>query len=243
MNILLFLNLIVSMIIPSIIGLKGAAPHLPIPCLLGGGGRRSSSSSVALAVLHSRSRLFATAAPDASGNEASIRVTQKRFPIDIEKCRKDIALIRKHLGVSDFKVDVWFCSEAKIRELNSEWRGKSKSTDVLSFPACEFTSPENFADDPTLDVMKHLGDIVIAPAYVQRQCARDEKAFKDGSLEGADDAGVSKEMSTKFTLDERIPLLIVHGMIHLLGYDHETKRQWREMTKREDAIIDACRFR
>lgn len=194
------------------------------------------------AVVHGR-RLFATTTPavEAADNEISIRVTQKSIPIDVVKCRQDIALIRKHLGVSSFKVDVWFCSEAKIRELNSEWRGKSKSTDVLSFPACDFTSPEKFADDPTLDVMKHLGDIVIAPAYVQRQCARDEEAFKDGSLNGLEDAGVSKEMSTKFSLEERIPLLIVHGMIHLLGYDHETKKQWREMTKREDSVIEALK--
>ena len=41
--------------------------------------------------------------------------------------------------------------------------------------------------------------------------------FKNGELDTEEDAGVSKEMATKFTLEERIPLLFIHGMIHLLG--------------------------
>jgi len=36
--------------------------------------------------------------------------------------------------VDDFAIDIWFCSDSKIRELNREWRQKMKSTDILSFP-------------------------------------------------------------------------------------------------------------
>jgi ssRNA-specific RNase YbeY (16S rRNA maturation enzyme) len=41
------------------------------------------------------------------------------------------------LNVGDYKLDVWFSSERKIIELNKDWRGLRKSTDILSFPACE----------------------------------------------------------------------------------------------------------
>ena len=43
-------------------------------------------------------------------------------------------------------------------------------------------------------------------------------SYQNGELDTEEDAGVSLEMATKFTLEERIPLLFIHGMIHLLGY-------------------------
>ena len=45
-----------------------------------------------------------------------------------------MAKIQKVIGVSDFEVDIWFCSDGKIRELNREWRRIGRSTDILSFP-------------------------------------------------------------------------------------------------------------
>jgi probable rRNA maturation factor len=44
-------------------------------------------------------------------------------------------------------------------------------------------------------------------------------------------------MSTVFTLEERIPLLLVHGMLHLVGYDHENDKDWKEMTTKEEEVI------
>jgi probable rRNA maturation factor len=45
-------------------------------------------------------------------------------------------------------------------------------------------------------------------------------------------------MATIFTLQGRIPLLLIHSLLHLLGYDHETEEDWEKMTKKEDEIID-----
>jgi hypothetical protein len=154
--------------------------------------------------------------------------------------------------------------------MNGEWRQKSKPTDILSFPANDFESPGVFADDPSLEFQKHLGDLVVAPHYVMKQCNLDKEDFEvwyiatplteichlvprilecnsadiigcstaiemnglitlimlfpycnncqqNGELDLDEDAGVSREMATKFTLEERIPLLFIHGMLHLLG--------------------------
>jgi ssRNA-specific RNase YbeY (16S rRNA maturation enzyme) len=100
-------------------------------------------------------------------------------------------------------VEVEFCSDRRIRALNSEWREKSKATDVLSFPTfdvsftycngklhdrylryltlhgtshcSQFTAPERFTRESKefLKLGRQLGDIVIAPSYVQKQCDED----------------------------------------------------------------------
>ena len=73
---------------------------------------------------------------------------------------------------------MWFCSDRKISELNGEWREKDSSTDILSFPANDFESPGVFADDPSLEFQKHLGDLVLAPNYIMKQCHLDEEDYK-----------------------------------------------------------------
>jgi rRNA maturation RNase YbeY len=51
------------------------------------------------------------------------------------------------------------------------------------------------------------------------------------------DAGCSKAMAGLFTVQERTPLLLIHSLLHLIGYDHETDEDWAEMTAREEEVI------
>jgi len=157
----------------------------------------------------------------AISNNVGFRNTQKKIPIDKAKVIQFTQDIKDILSVSDFAVDVWFCTEAKIKELNRQHRRVNTSTDVLSFPANDFIEPEVFDDDdPTLEFDKHLGDLVIAPSYVQKQCSRDKELAEKGELgeDSAHDRGVSLQMSTMFDVQDRMPLLLIHGMLHLLGY-------------------------
>jgi rRNA maturation RNase YbeY len=186
--------------------------------------RASSSSSSSSSAPASSSSPLSTAELLALGRDTtSFKNSQtlamkKKYPIHAAAVKEQVAWIKLFLGVSDFQVDVWFCSDAKMMQLNGEWRNKRKSTDILSFPANDFTAPLVFADDPAMAFEKHLGDLVVSPAYVMRQCARAAKDVAEGLLDDDEDAGVSKAMSTVFTLDERVPLLLVHGMLHLVGY-------------------------
>lgn len=82
------------------------------------------------------------------------------------------------IQVPYFQVDVWFCSDKRIKKLNEEWREVSKPTDILSFPANDFESPGVFSDDSSLQFEKHLGDLVVSPEYVMRQCKRDKIDFE-----------------------------------------------------------------
>ena len=62
--------------------------------------------------------------------------------------------------------------------MNGEWRDKATPTDILSFPANDFESPGVFADDPSIEFQKHLGDLVVAPNYVMEQCKIDQIDFE-----------------------------------------------------------------
>ena len=94
---------------------------------------------------------------------------------------------------ADTEISVTFVDNARIRELNREFRGIDKETDVLSFPLLE--KEELNTIDPTLPLA--LGDIVISV----------EKA-----MEQAESFGHS--------IEREISFLTVHSMFHLLGYDH-----------------------
>ncbi len=106
---------------------------------------------------------------------------------------------------------VAFVSDSKMRSLNSQFRGKDKTTDVLSFPfeADEF---EPMSEPPAV-AGGFLGDIVISAEQAQRQAAENN-----------------------FDLETEIKQLILHGVLHLCGYDHETdggEMNTRELQLRE----------
>lgn len=85
---------------------------------------------------------------------------------------------------------VAFISDRKMQTLNNDFRGKNKTTDVLSFPyeTDEFDTDENY-----------LGDIVISLEQAKRQA-----------------------LENNLTLELEVKQLILHGVLHLCGYDHET---------------------
>lgn len=175
-------------------------------------------------------------------------MTQRAVKIDEAAVVSDLTLLRSLLKVPDFQVDVWFCSEDKIRELNRDYRNISRTTDILSFPLNEFTSPEVFQETEILPHEKHLGELVVSPAHVLEIAAADQRQWEESQPGAAGkklramakteevDRGVSRLMSEVFTWEQRLPLLLLHGLLHLLGHDHETEQDWRLMTAREEEI-------
>lgn len=81
--------------------------------------------------------------------------------------------------------------DVAMRRLNREWRGVDRATDVLSFPAD--------ADGPRVrGQVRHLGDVVIATGVARRQAA-----------------------AARHSYATELKVLALHGLLHLLGYDHE----------------------
>lgn len=104
-----------------------------------------------------------------------------------------------------------------VRKLNRRFRRKDESTDILSFPFHKVRKPGRF---PRIKFKeeRYLGDIYISPAYVQRQC---EDPLLDEIV----------------TLEERLPVLVAHGLCHLLGFDHESDDDYEQMNKAENYIL------
>jgi len=107
-------------------------------------------------------------------------------------------------------VDVTLVADGRMTEMNFRHRGRSGPTDVLALPlqVLEPTgkAPVTGGNSPPL----HLGDVVIAPDYVRRQSNGDGRDFA-----------------------EEMGLMVVHGVLHLLGYRHDSDGQAVIMEERE----------
>ncbi len=108
--------------------------------------------------------------------------------------RRAVKATLEYLDIeSDTEVSVTFCDNEYIKSLNKQYRNKDSATDVLSFPIYDFDSEEIPEDEPLM-----LGDIVISIERAKEQ---------------------AKEIGNTFL--EEIAFLVVHSMLHILGYDHE----------------------
>jgi probable rRNA maturation factor len=101
--------------------------------------------------------------------------------------------------------------DAKMRSLNRQWRGKDRVTDVLSFGLKE---RRGFVLPPKAEGGKELGDLFICLPQVSRQAKRIGR-----------------------TVREEFALMVVHGVLHLLGHDHETLRQETAMFSLQHDIL------
>jgi probable rRNA maturation factor len=109
-------------------------------------------------------------------------------------------------GPRPVEISVRLTSDEQVRALNAEWRGKDKPTNVLSFPFVEADELDNPGEGPEL----MLGDIVLAKGVCEREAA--EKAIP---------------------VETHATHLLVHGTLHLLGYDHLDDDQATDMEDRE----------
>lgn len=117
-----------------------------------------------------------------------------------------VAKILQELNLKNVEVSITLTDDKTIREINKQWRGKDKPTDVLSFPQEETIGYK----------YKLLGDVIISLPYAKKQ---------------AEDIG--------FTLKEEIIRLLIHGILHLLGYDHErSKEDEKIMFDLQDKIFE-----
>ena len=110
------------------------------------------------------------------------------------------------------EVSVSLTSDEHVRALNAKWRGKDKPTNVLSFPMAE---PYELNDESVAPKELLLGDIIVAHGVCEQEAAE-----KNVSVE------------------QHAAHLIVHGTLHLLGYDHQGDADAADMESREVRALE-----
>jgi probable rRNA maturation factor len=144
-----------------------------------------------------------------------IRNRQRRRPINnskIEKAAEKILALLKQPRLSGAELSILFVGDRRMRQLNSDFRGIPRSTDVLSFETAIPVQGET--PNPVV-----LGDIVICIPKAEEQ---------------ARSAGIS--------FYEEVFRLMIHGVLHLVGYEHEVSEYGaRAMRRKEKMILNAIK--
>lgn len=111
------------------------------------------------------------------------------------------------------EISLSFVSNEEIRHINKQFRGIDRETDVLSFPQLTFEEGEEAEKNENGEII--LGDIIISVEKAKAQ---------------AEEYGHS--------LKREIAFLTAHSMLHLMGYDHMTEEEEKDMFKRQRDILD-----
>ena len=139
---------------------------------------------------------------------------QRAIRVSVPRLEKFLARVQSRLRIAPDRLSVALVTNNAIAKWNSSYRGKSKPTDVLSFPAVTPDEPAPLkkragASASSAERYSYLGDIAIAPAVARENARRFGRTF-----------------------DAEMRILILHGVLHLMGYDHETDNGQMERRER-----------
>jgi probable rRNA maturation factor len=130
---------------------------------------------------------------------------QRVKPVDLKHAEQLARAVLDRIGESEATLTLTFIRDRQMRQLNRDYRGIDKPTDVLSFAYLEAADEFALNHEDT-----HLGDVVIAVDTAERYAA---------------EQGI--------TLAREIEWLVIHGTLHVAGYDHETdKGEMNRLEKR-----------
>ena len=119
-------------------------------------------------------------------------------------------------------VNIYFASEQEIQKINKQHRDIDRATDVLSFPLLDIVYPQtvnDFCSEISPDGNLYLGDIVICKEVAKKQ---------------------AKEYG--HSLNREIGFLALHGLLHLLGYDHIEKQDEQVMMSTSEKILEKVKL-
>lgn len=135
-----------------------------------------------------------------------------RKKIRIRFCRKIASAVSREIGKSA-KASLVFVSEGEIRRLNKKYRGKNKATNILSF---SFSGEKEKIFNSERD---YLGEVFVCLKYAKQE------AKKYG-----------------WSLEKNLARLIIHGLLHLYGFDHKTLINQKKMENLEDIIMRKLKY-
>jgi probable rRNA maturation factor len=144
---------------------------------------------------------------EADGEWDSSRFSEQFVRRAAEAAIAESAFPQLATGARTVELSVRLTSDEDVRALNAQWRGKDRPTNVLSFPLAE---ADQLLDTNVAELDLLLGDIVLARGVCESEAA-------DKSI----------------SVEQHAAHLLVHGTLHLLGYDHHDENQAADMEARE----------
>ena len=138
---------------------------------------------------------------------------EQEFPVDVNQLKVDAQTILRALDYPNFDLGILLATLEVIHEYNKEYRDRDNPTDIISFPYHEVIAGERVEAKTEDD--KNLGDIIICPQYVHDDLERWSTTFQ-----------------------ERMDILLVHGICHLLGYDHIKDEDYELMKLQEEFLLE-----
>lgn len=136
-------------------------------------------------------------------------------PVRLERMRRQTAFLLDRLWLDpDCEVSLSLVDETRMEELHREWMDEPGPTDVLSFPMDELRPGEPDRPRPR----GVLGDIVLCPSVAARQATAAGHSFQD-----------------------ELDLLLTHGILHLLGYDHAEPEEHERMFALQGELLSEWR--
>jgi len=149
-----------------------------------------------------------------SNSVQSIQLSNEtEFNIDEVRVLQTAIFAMGYMGLElETEVSISFISETEMQSLNLEYMQENTPTDVLAFPMDELR-PLNPGEKSQAGI---LGDLVFSPEYILRQA-----------------------QSQKVLFEDELDLLIVHGVLHCLGFDHQEEVEHKEMFDLQQEILQA----
>ena len=143
----------------------------------------------------------------------TIKNTQRKIKLNTSKFKQNAQKILDSLDYSDYDLGIWLTTNKTIQKYNRKYRKKDKPTDILSFSFYPKLKAGDRIKAKTEDD-KNLGDLIISLEYVKKH---------------------AKELGVSF--DQHMQVLLVHGICHLLGYDHIKDEDYEVMHKKEKELL------
>jgi len=139
---------------------------------------------------------------------------EQGVPVDLDRLRRLAELVLAEEGYpTETELTVLLVSEDEMAAYNERFLERSGPTDVLAFPVEELMPgvvPDQDSNGPPLII----GDVIVAPGYVGRQAEENDVEF-----------------------DDEMALMVAHGILHLLGYDHIDDADAEMMERREVELL------
>ena len=159
----------------------------------------------------------------------TVEIDNSQDVIEITNSTEDliIACVQRTLDMEEFEfntmVSIILVDNATIEQMNSQFRGIAMATDVLSFPMLEIQAGCDDLDEEKLinDIHPETGSVILGDIVISMEKVRDQALEYGHSFE------------------RELGFLVVHGMLHLLSYDHIEEEDMNIMRPKEEAILES----